>query len=103
MGPVSETGSRSPGDNYLEMGGVCLTGHVRSHTVTAPRVCMIAALVAVSAITSRPCNNQHKPLAARVRLLRWRVEAEQVRARPIQCLGLLAPPGQKPASVSDAL
>jgi len=23
MGPESETGSRSPGDSYLEMGGVC--------------------------------------------------------------------------------
>jgi hypothetical protein len=46
------------------MGGVCLTGHVRSHTVSAPLVFMIAALVAVSAITSRPCNNQHKPLAS---------------------------------------
>src|SRR5215831_3140129 len=34
----------------------------------------------------------------------WRlVEAEQVRRRPAQRFGLLAPLGQKPASVSDAL
>ena len=29
MGPESETGSRSPGDSYLEMGGVCLAARLR--------------------------------------------------------------------------